>query len=151
MAAHTATSEHPRPTLFTVAPLTASICWIFAAVNTIVGLALLYLYEPTQPILVVNSVFTFDVWGYIFLLLAVFGVFAIVTNDWELIKKTLLAGLLVKCIWLIALIGRSLVHPRTTVLLTAIWVLFALVQAVTYVFFLPPTAVTPSPHDEQQQ
>lgn len=124
-----------RPRLYKVAPLTAYICWWYAAVNMLIGLALFALYEPAVPI-AVASIFSYQVWGLLFFSAGASGAYGLIRNHWELVRNAQLWGLLIKAIWLIALIVRSFVSPQT-ILITLVWILFSAIQAGVYIYFIP--------------
>lgn len=124
-----------RPRLYEVAPLTYSICWGYAVINILLGAGLYLLYSPQVPIAVAN-IFSYRVWGILFAGLGFLGVYALIKNEWKVSKNILLAGLVIKAVWAIALIARSVVEPQSIVI-TLVWLFFAYIQAVTYIFFTP--------------
>lgn len=129
-----------RPPLYKVSPLTVAICWLFVAVNMVIALSLVFIYAPARPISIITGFFSLTVWGLLFGALGLVGAYVLIRNHWEAIRLTLMLGLVVKCIWLLALIQRTIESPQSTILLTCIWFLFAGVQAATYIFFFPPLA-----------
>lgn len=137
-----------RPSLFKVAPLTATICWIFAAINVFVAYSLWFAYRPTVKLFLVNNFFNFQVWAIAFLVLAFIGTYNLLKNHWNGVRKTLLAGIIVKVAWEITLILR-IFQNKNTILLAVLWGFFALVQVATYIFFLPE--ITEGRDNEQQQ
>lgn len=141
MSSLTTQLRRARPRLRVVAPLTWSICWGYVVVNLLIGVGLYLTYRPSSQILIINNVFTYQVWGIIFIALSLAKAYGLVTNRWSLVKNMLISGLLVKAFWLAALIQRSIVDPRT-MLITAIWLFFAYIQAVTYVYFTPAVLIS---------
>lgn len=138
-----------KPRLFSIAPLTASICWGFAIVNIGIGLAMsiLYFNAPTVPIAVANLL-SYREWGIIYAMLGFIGVFSLLTNNWKLTRNIQLAGLAVKSIWLVALIIRTISAPPS-LLITMIWLFFAFVQSMVYIFFTPIVADTQKGKEQQ--
>lgn len=92
-------------------------------------------YEPTVPIAIAN-VFTYPVWGLIFAGTGMLGAYGLIRNQYELVRNAQLLGLLIKAIWLIALIIRSIAAP-STILIMLVWILFSAIQAGVYISFIP--------------
>jgi hypothetical protein len=124
-----------RPSLYAVAPLTYCICWGYAVANVLLGAGIFFLYETTVPLAVAN-IFSYQVWGIIFMSLGFSKAFGLLTNNWQLVKQLQFGGLMVKSIWAIALVIRCFSAPPTIVI-TVIWLFFAFIQAVTYIYFIP--------------
>lgn len=137
-----------RPSLFKIAPLTATICWLFVFINIFVGYALFFAYRPTVSLFLVNNFLNFQVWGLAFWLLTVIGAYCLVRNNWNGIRATLLAGIIIKGAWEITLVLR-IFQNKNTVLLAILWGFFAAIQCATYVYFLPE--ITEGKDNEQQQ
>lgn len=129
-----------RPALSRAAPLTYAICWGFAVVNMILGLGMIFLYNAPVPIAVAN-ILSYREWGALFLVLSLVTAYGLIKNDWHLTRNTQLAGVLIKTVWLVALIFRCISFPPT-ILITAVWFFFVYVQAMTYVHFVPTTIAT---------
>lgn len=124
-----------RPGLHSVAPLTYSVCWGYAITNMLLGVGMFFLYATTVD-LAVASLLSYQAWGVIFFVMGLVKAHGLVQNNWVLIRKMLLAGLLVKSVWAIALIIRCFSPPQT-IIITLVWLFFAYIQAVTYVYFIP--------------
>lgn len=125
-----------RPKLKVVAPLTHFICVGYAIVNFLIALGLYTLYSPTSSLVIVNNLITFQVWGLVFLGLSFTKTYGLIKNDWNVLRKGLLAGILVKSVWLFALAFRVVENPGT-ILIAVIWLFFAYIQTGTYIFFIP--------------
>jgi hypothetical protein len=126
-----------RPRLKTIAPWTAAIVIGFAVTNMILGIGL-WTYvnvSPQATFPVISGLITYKVWGVIFFALGAFKLTAYIRNDWAKIKFSLLTGLLIKSIWLYALFIRFLTGG--SIILLVIWLFFAYVQIVTYIYFIP--------------
>lgn len=122
----------PLP-LAKIPPLTLSLCWGFAVVNTLLGVGLATLYHTTVP-LAVADILTYQQWGAVFIALGLVGAFALTTNRTGLVRQTQLANVLVKAVWLAALAIRCLSYPQT-IIITLVWAFFAYVQMMVYIHF----------------
>lgn len=127
--------KEARPKLSTIAPLTSAICWGYVFVNITLGLGMFFLYNTTVPLAVANIV-SYQVWGILFGFLGLMTAYFLLTNNWKATRNAQLIGLMFKAVWAAALIIRCFSAPPT-ILITAVWVFFAYIQAVTYVHFLP--------------
>lgn len=139
--------DKARPKLFRIAPLTAVICWMFAIINVFVFYSLFFAYRPTVSLFLVNNFLNFQVWGLAFLALSIIGIYNLLKNNWNGIRKTLLAGILIKIAWEITLLLR-IFQNKNTILLAVLWGFFAAIQCATYIFFLPE--ITSGRDNEQQ-
>lgn len=125
-----------RPKLKEIAPLPAAIMRGYIAVNLILGAGLMSFTNPTGvPFPIVNNVLTFQVWGMVFIALGLFKLYSYLRNDFDLMKISLVIGLVVKSTWAVALIIRA--FDGGGLLLLAIWLFFAYVQGMTYMHFIP--------------
>ena len=125
-----------RPRLSRIAPLTSYLCWCFVAINLLLGLGMYLLYNTPVPI-AVASVLSYHQWGIVFGAIGVIMGYALIMNDWLLLRRMHIVGIFVKSTWLIALIVRCLAAPQT-ILITVIWTFLAAVQLGVYVYFFPP-------------
>jgi hypothetical protein len=114
--------------------------FILGVFNIILGASFLFGVDQarfTTPLLIVNDIFTFKVWGLLFIGLGILKLYSLLANKWELARQSLIVGVLVKATWAVALTIRSLVSPGT-LFVNFIWIALALIQMVTYIFFMPP-------------
>jgi len=128
-----------RPSLKSVSPLTNWICLGYAFINAGIGLGLIFLLPHGRLItnlFLINKIFTFAVWGGIFLALSITMFVGKILNDWDFLRKTLLAGITIKTLWLGMLIQRT-THNPATIIWTMVWAFFLYVQIGTYIYFLP--------------
>ena len=135
-----------RPKLRRIRPLPYWIIVIYALFNLILGFSLFIAFDQQRlsaSLLIVNEVLTYRVWGVVFMGLGILKLFSLFTNNWELSRRTLLVGVVIKAAWAIALTVRSFVSPGTLIL-NLMWVSLALIQVVTFIFFVPPV------HKEQK-
>lgn len=139
--------DKARPSLFKVAPLSATICWIFVIINMFVFYSLFFAYRPTVTLFLVNNFLNFQVWGLAFLVLGFIGAYTLIKNQWNNVRKTLLVGIIVKMAWEITLILR-IFKDKNTILTAVLWGFFAAIQCATYIFFLPE--ITDGRDNEQQ-
>lgn len=132
--------RHARPKLRVVSPLAYWIVMILGVFNLILGAAFFFAVDATKittSLIIVNDILTFRFWGIMFFALGVFKLFALFTNKWNFARSSLLIGVTLKAAWAIALTIRTIVSPGT-VFLSVIWLALALIQTVTYIFFMPP-------------
>ena len=131
--------EKARPLLKQVVPLTATICWIFAWVNVALGLGFLFLFDQATlktPLFLISKYIPAHLWGHIFLILAVIMIYGLKKNSWLLVRRMMLAGLIVKSIWFVQLVFRTIDNP-STILWASVWFAFMAVQAAVYIHFMP--------------
>lgn len=121
-------------TLKQTAPIVYSICRGFAVVNISLGLGFIFLYKPNAASIVVANILTYQEWGIAFLITGLLTAWGLYFDDWDLTRKTQLAGITIKTIWEIALIIRSITAP-TTFLIAAVWLFLAYIQSVVYIHF----------------
>lgn len=119
-------------------PLAQAICWGFAVVNILLAFGMFFFVKPTVPIAVAN-ILSYQAWGLVFLALGAAMAYTLVQRRWWTLRRVELACVLVKAIWLVALLLRCLETP-STVLITVVWGFLAYIQAVLYVFFFPTPA-----------
>lgn len=135
-----------RPPLSKASPLTSSICWGYVVVNIILGIGMILFYSTPVPIAVVN-ILPYWAWGILFLSASVITGYGLIRNDWEITRGSQLYGLALKGTWSVALIARCFIDPRS-ILITAVWLFLTYVQAVVYIYFLPPLPIAPGAVDE---
>lgn len=136
--------QQARPSLKMVTPLVHWIIIIYAYFNIIFGLSLFFAIDQTKisaSLLIVNDIFSYKFWGVIFIAIGILKLFALKTNNWNLSRKSLLVGVSIKAAWAVALVVRSLTSPGTF-LVSIIWVALAMIQIVTFIFFMPPAIAT---------
>lgn len=133
-----------RPKLRAVSPLAHWIICLYGVFNVLLGISFLLAIDATRfnsPLLIVNEIFSYDIWGAIFIAVGVLKLYSLKTNNWALSRRTLLIGVAIKAAWALALIVRIFVNPGT-IFVTLLWVTLALVQIATYIFFMPPSAAS---------
>lgn len=129
-----------RHRLYKVSPLVFAITGIYIGMNIVIGVAMISSLDETRfvaSLLIVNSVLTYKFWGVVFLGLAAFQGWALYKNDWGMIKKSLLSGVVVKTFWAVGLILRAIIESGT-LLIALPWITLALIQIATVIYFLPP-------------
>ena len=130
--------QHARPKLRIVSPLAYWNVFILASFNVILGTTLFLALDQHRlrtSLLIINDLFTFQFWGIVFLLLGIFKFWALFTNNWHKARASLLAGVVLKSSWAIALTVRTFVSPGT-LFIDFIWIALALMQAATYVLHI---------------
>ena len=129
-----------RHRLYKVSPLVFAITGIYIGMNIVIGMAMITSFDENRVVaslLIVNSVLTYKFWGVVFLGLAAFQGFALYKNNWSMVKKSLLSGVVVKSFWAVGLVLRAIVD-QGTLLIALPWITLALIQIATVIFFLPP-------------
>lgn len=120
-----------RPKLSKAAPMVYWISLGYGVVNVVLG-AGLYLLDAKIGFVIVGSIFTLEVWGTAFGVLGLGMLFSLYRNDWRLLRTFMILGLIVKLMWLIALIIR--IADGGSLLLVSIWLFFAYIQVITIIF-----------------
>lgn len=134
-----------RPSLRLVSPMSWWTVIVMAVFNILLGLSLLLLVDQSRfsaPLLIVNDILTFRLWGIIFIAIGLLKAYAIWANNWNLARRSLFIGVSIKAAWMIALTIRTLISPGTF-FLNLTWITIALLQMGAYVWFLPPSVKEP--------
>lgn len=126
-----------RPKLSLVAPLSSYIAWAYVFVNVLLGLGMIFLYNTTVAPIAVASILNYPQWGMLFLVASIVGAYALIKNNWKLVRNIQLYGIALKSFWAVALIVRCFAYPQT-ILITAVWIFLAYVQIGLYIHFIPP-------------
>ena len=132
--------EEARPRLKVVSPLAYWTILIMGFLNLFLGSMFLFFTDVIQfnaQLLVVNEVITFEVWGVVFLALGLLKLYSLASNRWDIARNSLIIGVAVKAMWMIALIIRAVIAPQT-ILFTILWATIALLQMGAYIWFMPP-------------
>lgn len=130
-----------RPRLALIAPLTNAIIIAFALGNLVIGYGVMALEigPTTRRLPIVTGIFTFDFYGWIFIILGLVMLWGLWTNHWELLRKSLLFGVLTKSIWTVALVFAVLRGGSVAVM--GAWLILLAIQAATYIYFVIPPRV----------
>lgn len=129
-----------RHRLYKVSPLVFAITGIYIGMNIVIGVVMAVAFDESRVVaslLIVNSILTYKFWGFAFLGLAAFQGWALYINNWNMIKRALLAGVVIKSFWAVGLILRAIVE-QGTLLIALPWITLAIIQIATVIFFLPP-------------
>lgn len=127
-----------RPPLSEVDPKSFYISWAYVAFNIAIGVY--FLYTPTSKIRVpvVTTLLNNYFWGMTFIVLAIWLLVALLTNNWHSIRRAMVAGLFVKLFWAYALIALAIqIGFVKTLASMAMWFFIATIQAITVIHFLP--------------
>ena len=130
-----------RPSLRLVSPISYWFVILMGVFNVLIGIAFITsLSEPTNDLalMAVSKIIPFDMWGFLFILLGVAKLYSIITNSWSLARYSLLAGVLLKSVWAVALVIRSF-YAEDGLFTTYMWISIAITQIICYIYFLPPT------------
>lgn len=132
-----------RPSLKKVSPLAHWTMLVMIGFNILLGSTLLFAVDSakfTTSLLIVNSFLTYKFWGLVFLGIGLLKLYSVVTNHWELARKSLLVGVSIKACWAVALTIRAFISPGTF-FIDLIWITIALLQMGAYINFIPPQLV----------
>lgn len=132
--------QQARPRLRLVSPLVFWICVIYIILNLAIGLDFILEFDKLRvaaSLIIVNNLTDYHFWGVVFLSLSGVKAYALWKNNWQLIRNMLLVGVAVKAAWAIALLVRIFIAPGT-ILIALLWVALAMIQIITYIFFMPP-------------
>ena len=120
------------PQLKHVSPFTYFICWGYVFTNILIGLGLIITNLTTSPYVIVRGPFTYKFWGGCFIFLAILGAIALLANKWRFIRGVLVSGLILKSLWLYALMIAYSVSELT---ILGMFGFLAYIQFLTVVFF----------------
>lgn len=123
-----------RPNLRLVAPLTWSIILGFGILNVVLGISLMY-YPLGRSISIVSTYTPMWLYGVLFAVLGVAMLLNLYKNNWRWLRRLLLIGLLLKAIWMFALILRLLDGGSAIIL--SLWLFITHIQAMAYIHFVP--------------
>jgi hypothetical protein len=129
-----------RPTLRQVSPLSHWVVLIMGVFNIVLGLTLLFNIDKNRlsaSLIIVNNILTYEFWGIVFISIGLIKLYALISNNWNLSRKTLILGVSVKAMWSVALIFRIFISPGT-LFITSTWLCIAALQMACYIFFMPP-------------
>ena len=130
-----------RPSLRLVSPVSYWFILLMGVFNIFLGSAFMVALDDTPDDLAlkaISEIIPFFWWGVLFIALGIAKIYSIVANNWTLARYTLLAGVLLKSGWAVALTFRSF-YQADNVFLNALWITMALTQIICYIYFLPPT------------
>ena len=130
-----------RPSLRLVSPISYWFVILMGVFNVLLGIAFITsLSELTNDLALraVSKIIPFDMWGFLFILLGVAKLYSIITNSWSIARYSLLAGVLLKSVWAVALVIRSF-YEEDCLLTTYMWISMAITLIICYIYFLPPT------------
>lgn len=123
-----------RPGLREVAPLTWSLILGFGILNLVLGVSLMT-YPLGQQVAIVTTYTPLPLHGLYFVILGALMLVNLWRNNWKWLRILLLAGLLIKAVWLFALVVRLFTGGNAITL--SLWLFITHVQAVAYVHFIP--------------
>lgn len=126
-------SAHPR--LREASPNTSDNVAIFAFLNIAIGLGLINDIARTLDFFIINSVTTSFFWGICFLGAGIGLLIARWIDNWISIRAMLLFCLLLKLIWIMALVARQVESPDTNIFLVVMFASLGVFQVSTYLRF----------------
>lgn len=133
--------QNARPSLKMVSPVSYWFIMLMGLFNLFIGTAFIFALDPdtSDPTFrAITQFVPFGVWGILFVLLGGFKLYSLFRNNWQLARYTLLAGVIMKSAWGVALTIRTF-NQYDNAFLNATWVALAITQIICYIYFLPPT------------
>lgn len=127
------------PRLRSLAPLSFWIVFVFATLNLLIGISLYTTADTgrlSAPLIIVNDILSYKLWGVLFVLLGIGKYASLYYNKWDLTKKLMLGGVVMKSAWSIALIIRVFVSPGS-ILVALLWFALMAIQIFTVIYFVP--------------
>ena len=137
-----------RPKLHMFSPLSFWLVVIFAIFNLTIGSMFIIdsdRFATIPPYLTINPYITYDIWGIIFFAIGVIQAWSLYRNNWSMIRKSMLIGVLTKSVWVIAIFIQSQFIPATLFPAYA-WTALTAIQIATFIFFLPVSPSADSHH-----
>lgn len=127
-----------QPKLNTIAPLTNGIVNIFIILNFVLALAI-YSQAPNKSLIIIGSYAMSYVWVGVFVAIGLALLHGKVTNNWQIMKLGMMAGLFVKAIFTYSLIVLGLnVGFKGIIGVTGLWLAVTGVQFHTVRSFKIP-------------
>lgn len=130
-----------RPSLKMVSPVSYWFIMLMGLFNLFIGSAFLFALDPNTDdptFRAITQFIPFGVWGILFMILGMLKLYSLFKNNWVMARYTLLAGVVLKSGWAVALTIRTFNHYDNA-FLNATWVALAITQIICYIYFLPPT------------
>ena len=126
-----------RPRLSAVAPLTAAICVGYGVLDVVLGTLLFVVQAEERSLLSANDIFTYRFWSILFFALGTVILFAIKSNAWHVIRRTLIVGAFLNTWCLFTLAVRMAMGIPDNLMMLCLWVFLIYVQIELYTNFLP--------------
>jgi len=128
-----------RPSLRRILPVVFWQTFVFSILNIIIGIGV-FLWEPTIFPIVAPSEIFMHIWAILFIVLGIALAFGLFSKHWEKLRTMMVIGLSFKAFWSIALMFRII--DGGTLLVAALFIGLAALQAVCIIFYLPPDEIT---------
>lgn len=126
-----------RPSLRIVAPMTYYTILSYS-IATIILCVNFQLVQREVPEMRVIGIFDIRMWAIIFASYSVFMLMFLSLNEWKMIKKLLIIGILLKVFFLLQLLSVAITNSSAIVLSSMItWSFFAYMQFLNYKYFTP--------------
>lgn len=129
-----------KPSLRLVSPITFWFMAIMGVFDLVLGTLLFFAVDKNNfsaELLIVNELFSFEMWGVIFIVLGLLKLVSLWLNNWKVLRYSLIIAVCIKAMWTVALVIRALTSPGTF-LMAILWTVIAVIQQIFYIFFLPP-------------
>lgn len=126
-----------RPSLRIVAPMTYYTILSYS-IATIILCVNFQLIQQEVPEMRMIGIFDIRMWAIIFASYSVFMLMFLSLNEWKMIKKLLIIGILLKVFFLLQLLSVAITNSSAIVLSSMItWGFFAYMQFLNYKYFTP--------------
>lgn len=126
-----------RPPLREVAPLSYYIILGFSMFDIALALSYKLILAKIDSLQII-TVFNVQTWVIIFGVLGGIKLVLLLLNDWDLLKKFLAAGIIVKTLWFFQLFSISITSLEPFVILsTLVWLVILYFQISTFYYFTP--------------
>lgn len=127
-----------RPKLRVISPISAAGIAGFAVFNCVLGTALAFEQARTVEFFIVNEVFSYQVWGGMFVTLGLYMGISLLINSWRNMRWSLLIAIFLKLWWFMALVAREFIQDgNNNLMLIIMWSFITYLQLVLYVNFIP--------------
>lgn len=137
-----------RPKLKDISPLVAKIVLGFGFGNLLLGGALVSTQAYVQDgVVIAPNSLLLQIWGGVFIALGISMLYCYHRNHWKALRQIFVIAILIKFLWAIALVIRYIQGDYSNPFLLIIWLIFAYIQAVTYIHFLPSTYLEKAAND----
>lgn len=119
--------------LRTTNPVIYFTLWAMVATNVLYG-AGLFNFHPIIPYPVIQNLFDFHIWGWLFIIFGISGATSLITNNYGFIRRNIFFGLFFKSFWFVALVLRSL-SQGATLTITSVWLFIVVSQVIIAIYF----------------
>lgn len=135
-----------RPKLKIIAPLTNWVIIAYIILNMFVAMSLATTMQPIRNPIVFGGVGRYA-WAVIFAFLGFHLLYGKLTNNWEMIKRNFIVGLITKTLWMYALLYLTYIYGwRQYLGILGLWLAVMLIQYGAVVVSIPKVNTKELPH-----